>query len=200
MDPVWNFPHEELACLFQAATLTESMFVALEHMQVNFVTASKRTRLNKFRKNVIAFAQDTPAFAQRVGLMCRYEPGDRVNTRRGPGMSPGTVGKHAVSATENEKRFLVADELGYLVFPATVGSVDLAGKLRLDYDHGLGEGEVEIAHVQPRVRMPWHPKFLKSVYAIMLRRNVGRGRVLEGLKLRWGLASNILHALTQLGR
>ena len=104
MDPVWNFPHEELASLFQAATLTESMFVALEHMQVNFVTASKRTRLNKFRKNVISFAQDTPAFAQRVGLMCRYEPGDRVNTRRGPGGSPGTVGKHAVCATEEEKR------------------------------------------------------------------------------------------------
>ena len=60
---------------------------------------------------------------------------------------------------EDEKRLLVADELGYLVFPATVRSVDLAGKLRLDYDHDLGEGEVEIAHVQPRVRMPWHPKF-----------------------------------------
>ncbi len=39
MDPVWVFPHEELASLFQAASLTESMFVALEHMQVNFVTA-----------------------------------------------------------------------------------------------------------------------------------------------------------------
>ena len=54
---------------------------------------------------------------------------------------------------------LVADELGYLVYPATVGSVDLAGKLRLNYDLDLGEGEVEIAHVQPRVRMPWHPGF-----------------------------------------
>ena len=112
MDPVWNFPHEELASLFQAATLTESMFVALEHMQVNFVTASKRTRVNKFRKNVISFAQDTPAFAQRVGLMCRYERGDRVNTRRGPGMPAGTVGKHSVSARDAEKHLLVCDELG----------------------------------------------------------------------------------------
>ena len=48
--------------------------------------------------------------------------------------------------------------------------------------------------------MPWHPKFLKGVYALMLRRNLGKGRVLEGLELRWGLVSNILHALTQLGR
>ena len=78
MDPVWMFPHEELAALFESATLTESMFVALEHMQVCFVTA-RRTGLTKVRKNVISFAQDTPAFAQRVGLMCRYEVGDRVD-------------------------------------------------------------------------------------------------------------------------
>ena len=91
-DPVWNFPREELASLFQAASLTESMFVALEHMQVNFVTASRTTRLMKFRKNVISFTQDTPAFAHRVGLLCRYDPGDRATTRRGPGMTPGHAG------------------------------------------------------------------------------------------------------------
>ena len=33
----------------------------------------------------------------------------------------------------------------------------------------------------------------------MLRRNLGRGRVMEGLELRWALVSNILHALTALG-
>ena len=49
MGPVWMFPQDELATLFQAASLTESMFVALEHMQVPFVTAQK-TRLTKFRK------------------------------------------------------------------------------------------------------------------------------------------------------
>ena len=86
------------------------------------------------------------------------------------------------------------------MFPATVRSVDLAGKFRLEYDRDFGEGEVEIAHVQTRVRMPWHPKFLKGVYTHMLRRNFGKGRVLEGLEFRWGLVSNILHALTQLGR
>ena len=176
------------------------MFVALEHMQVNFVTASRTTRLMKFRKNVISFTQDTPAFAHRVGLLCRYDPGDWVNTRRGPGMALGTPGKHAFSATEQGIRLLAQDEQGYLVYSATVESVDLAGKLRLKYDHDLGEGEVEISHVQPRVRMPWHPKFLKGVCTLMLRRNLGRGRVLEGLELRWGLVPDILQALAQLGR
>ena len=114
-------------------------------------------------------------------MLCRYEPGDRVNARLGPGLAPGTGGKHAISASDDEKRLLAQDEQGYLVYPATVESVDLAGKLRLKYDHDLGEGEVEISHVQPRVRMPWNPKFLKGVYALMLRRNIGRGRVLEGL-------------------
>ena len=49
------FPQDELAALFQAASLTEAMFVALEHMQVSFVTAQK-TRRTKFRKNVISFS------------------------------------------------------------------------------------------------------------------------------------------------
>jgi len=47
--------------------------------------------------------------------------------------------------------------------------------------------------------MLWHPKFLKGVCTTMLRRDLGRGRALEGLELRWGLVSNILHALTALG-
>ena len=48
--------------------------------------------------------------------------------------------------------------------------------------------------------MPWHPKFLKGVYSLMLRRNLGRGRVLGGLELPWGLVPDILHALCALGR
>ena len=186
MDPVWMFPHEELAALFQAATLTESMFVALEHMQVSFVTASK-TRLTKFRKNVISFAQDTPAFAQRVGLMCRYDVGDRVNSKLGPGTTLDTTEgrlKHLFSANDEERRLLAADEAGLLVWPATVKEVSPSGVIVLTYDHGFGEGVVELTHLTPRVRMPWHPNFLKGVYTLMLRRNIGRGRVLEGLELR----------------
>ena len=33
----------------------------------------------------------------------------------------------------------------------------------------------------------------------MLRRNVGRGKTLEGLEVRWGLVARILQALTQFG-
>ena len=203
MDPVCMFPHDELAALFQAAALTDSCLIALEHMQVTFVTASKRTRLSKFRKNVISFAQDVPAFAQRVGLMCRFELGDRVNSKLGPGTALHTTEgrlKHVISASDHEKRLLAADETGALVWPATVKDVTASGQRVLAYDHGFGEGLVEITHVTPRVRMPWHPKFLKGVYTLMLRRNLGRGRVLEGLELHWGLVSNILHALTALGR
>ena len=69
-------------------------------------------------------------------------------------MAPGAGRKHAVSATSGEERLLAQDEQGYLVYPATVEAVDLGGKLRLKYDHDLGEGEAELAHVQPRVRMP----------------------------------------------
>ena len=47
--------------------------------------------------------------------------------------------------------------------------------------------------------MPWHPKFLKDQLVIILRRNLGHGRVLAGLEVRWRLVSNILNALTRLG-
>ena len=82
--------------------------------------------------------------------------------------------------------------------PATVREVLPDGLLVLDYDCG-GDGVEEAQHVWPRVRMPHQPKFLKGQLAIMLRRNLGHGRVLEGLEVRWSLVSNILHALTKLG-
>ena len=40
MDPLFRFPFSELKWLFDQSTLVESMLVALEHMQVNFITMS----------------------------------------------------------------------------------------------------------------------------------------------------------------
>ena len=58
MDPVWSFPHLELQALFDSATVVEAMLVALDHMQVTYVTV-KGSGLQKFKKNVISFPQDT---------------------------------------------------------------------------------------------------------------------------------------------
>ena len=54
MDPCFRFPYEDLHDLFDGATMIESMLVALEHMQVHFVTCSS-TGLRKFHRNVIFF-------------------------------------------------------------------------------------------------------------------------------------------------
>ena len=69
MDPVWKFPHQELAELFQSLSLTDSMLVALDHMSVTFVTVAK-TRLTKFRKNPISFPQELSDSARRLDLLC----------------------------------------------------------------------------------------------------------------------------------
>jgi hypothetical protein len=90
MDPCWNFPHQELRTLFQHATLNESMFLALEHMQVDYVTV-RTSRLDKFWKNVISFPQDMWSFAQREGMLQHYKVEDRVNSVRGPGSDPDRV-------------------------------------------------------------------------------------------------------------
>ena len=68
MDPCFRFPVDDLEDLFSHATLVESMLVALEHMQVNFVTVS-RSGLRKFRRNTLSFPQDLATFAQRLDLM-----------------------------------------------------------------------------------------------------------------------------------
>ena len=87
MDPCFRFPVDDLKDLFDGATMVEAMLVALEHMQVNFVTISK-TGLRKFRRNTLSFPQDLAAFAERLGLMKNYRPGDRVNSVRGLGAAP----------------------------------------------------------------------------------------------------------------
>ena len=86
MDPCFRFT-DELQKLFDGATLVEAMLVALDHMQVNFVTVSS-SGLRKFRRNTISFPQDVPGFAQRHRFGGTYRPGDRVNSVRGLGDNP----------------------------------------------------------------------------------------------------------------
>ena len=126
-------------------------------------------------------------------LLENYRVGDRVNSSRGPGEDPKRPMRCAHEATEQEKRYAV-DEHGYLVFPATVVEVQEARlKLRYDTDGDeVSEGWEEMRHVTPRVCMPWHPKFLRGDFSILLRRNVGRGVVMEGLEVRWWLVSALL--------
>ena len=105
--------------------------------------------------------------------------------------------RYAYAHPADRERF-ATDESGCLVYPATIREVLPDGLLVLDYDCG-GDGVEEAQHVWPRVRLPHQPKFLKGQLAIMLRRNLGHGRVLEGLEVRWSLVSNILDALMKLG-
>ena len=71
--------------------------------------------------------------------------------------------------------------------------ISLDGKLLLEYDHG-GEGMELPEWVWPRAQMPWHPK--KVPLVLNLRRNVGRGVVLEGLHVRWWYVARLLRALS----
>ena len=76
MDPCFRFPWHDLEDLFQGATMVEGMLVALEHMQVNFVTIS--SGMTKFRRNSLSFPQDIVGFAQRQQLMKNYTKSNLV--------------------------------------------------------------------------------------------------------------------------
>ena len=116
----------------------------------------------------------------------------------------------AAAASEEQRRRFGQDGAGRLLFPATVEEVFADGRLRLRYDRGaggdgrqaqepLGFGVELQEQVEARVQMPWHPKYLKENLVICLRRNMGHGKVLEGLEVRWAFVCRLIGALTRLG-
>ena len=95
-------------------------------------------------------------------------------------------------ASDAERQRHAIDARGALIYPATVREVLPDGTLVLDYDHG-GDGVELPEHVRPRVVMPWHPRDVPL--HLMLRRNLGGGKVLEGLQVRWHYVSRLFQAL-----
>ena len=132
--------------MFASATVTESMLIALEHMQVSFVTVAK-TGLERFKKNTISFPQDTVRFAVRMEMLGpeEYRVGDRVNSRRGPGRDASRAERKAEGASAEERDRFGVDEFGCLVIPATVKRIESDGRLVLEYDHCKGEECVELS-------------------------------------------------------
>ena len=186
MDPCWKFPWDDLSDLFLSLTTTEWMLLALEHMQVNVLTLW-RTHLNKFRKNCVSFPQDSGAFFARMHALKGFRVGDRVNVKAISSDASGLPG----AGFSNEQ----ACEQGE---PGSVQAVGADGLLRIRLDSGGLVDRMPDA-VQARVQMPWHPKATSPVMVILLRRNLGHNRVLEGLEVRWGLLVRVLGALTRLG-
>ncbi len=203
MDPCFRFPEDELRSLFDSAGIHESMLVALHHMQVNYMTL-QRSRMHKFKKNVICFPQDFAEFAKRTGVMDGYRVGDRVNTVVPPGAASEEIQSWVELPSELKGRF-AHDDLGRAIFAGTViESISSTGEVKLRYDvipseASPQEGFVPIRKVESRISMPWHPSKLHSVLCVMLRRNVGRGTMIEGLQVRWDLVKRILGALSKLG-
>ena len=113
--------------------------------------------------------------------MKHFRVGDRVNSSRGVGQDPRNPDREArtaLNATPEDRERYAVDGAGQLIIPARVREVLPSGLLVLDYDSG-GEGLERSENVKPRLVMPWHPKDMPL--HLMLRRNLGRGKVLEKL-------------------
>ena len=119
MDPLFLFPLDDLKELFDGATMVEAMLVALEHMQINFVTVS-RSGCKKFRRNVISFPQDIGVFAADHQLFKGFRVGDRVNSVRGPGRAVSRAPRRAVAAPQAERDRFSDYSGGALIYLATV--------------------------------------------------------------------------------
>ena len=194
MDPWWNFPKMVWDSYYSKATVTEACLVSMDFMQVNFCHAS--SFLHVFRKNTISFPQDIGSFFARMGAMKQFRVGDRVNSVRGPGEDAGNPERPPrlwTDASANEQKC-------HMIFPARVKSVGVGGSsLVLVYTadgQDLGEGLETEANVKARIQMPWHPRHLRENLVLLLRRNVGFGKTLEGLEVRWGLVAQIIRFLS----
>ena len=198
MDPCFRFPHEELGDLFRSLTVTEARFVALEHMQIDFVTV-RRTGLRKFRKNMISFPQSPGKLFHRLGMLKQYRIGERVNSTRGPGGDLDRPARLSRVASEEEQKAFATDKEGRLVFPGTVTRLEGVEIVYVKYDHTGDEEFRERAEgLTPRLQMPWHPQLLQGQYVIRLTQNVRHGDPIEGLEVRWGPVCQVLRALTAL--
>ena len=128
-------------------------------------------------------------------MMKQYILCDRVNSRRGPYgdlNDPNRGVREAIHGTDEDRRLYGVDGCMSLIFPGTVREVRPNGHLEIEYD--IGGRAVEIPeNVRPRQVMPWHPKNVPL--HMMLRRNIGHGRVLEGLQVRWAYVARLLQAL-----
>ena len=196
MDPCFRFPVDDLKDLFAGATLVESMLVALDHMQVNFVTVSA-SGLRRLRRNTISYPQDIGTFAARQGFLKHYRPGGRVNSTRGVGTNPEDPDREerhvADPAGAADRERYATDILGRFIIPGRVRERLPDGRVVVEYDHG-GVGVERPENITPRLTLPWHPKDVPL--HLMLRRNLGGGRgALEGLEVRWWYVANLLQAL-----
>ena len=192
MDPCLRFPYDDLQELFDGATMIEGMLVALEHMQICFVSCTP-TGLQTFHRNVISFPHHLSAFVSQHGLGRGYRVTDRVNSSRGPGQDLNRRPlKYWDPVVANMKEKLVHRADGDIIYAAEVLQVMPDGSLLLQYDIG-GQGVELPSWVRPRAQMPWHPKDVPLV--LHLQRNIGRGAVIEGLSVRWEYVSRLLRAL-----
>ena len=131
--------------------------------------------------------------------MKQFRVNDRVHSNRPPGTDPSNVNRPVLlwsTASVEWQRKYAHNSAGAILLPATVTRVDPDGRLLLKYDDDLGVGVEYREQVTARVQMPWHPKALHDNLVIMLRKNVGYGRVLEGLEVRWPLVVQVMQALT----
>ena len=156
-----------------------------------------------FKTNTISFPQETGSFFARMGVMKQFRPGDRVNSIRGPGDESGNAcrpPKLWAGESDEQKQRFGQDASGHMVFAATIHEVLVNGDLALTYYDGdvvLGRGVEKTENVTTRVQMPWQPQQVQENLVILLRRNVGYGRILEGLEVRWGLVAKIMQALVR---
>ena len=166
----------ELQYCHEHATVTESMFVALEHMQVVccYLRSARHgaASMAGFRKNIISFPQDLTELKQLQNFFSNLQVHDVVNV-----ILPD-------DATQTVQRAVVCE------LTHTHIAVSLPDRRVRD---------VPLSCVRQRVSLPWQPRDIADHFLVFRRRRGREQEYVEDLRVRRAMIKRILFLLTREG-
>ena len=173
--------YKEWMELSRIATVTESMLVALSHMQVSVCYLRRRqlfsSAMTGFRTNIISFPQEMLELNKLRHYWSSLEVHDIVNvTLAAAGGEPAAAPQRA--------RIVAMQADGILVRLGDTAEEHL----------------VQREQIQQRVTLPWKPQDLSDYFIIFRRKHGRQEEYVEDLRVRRNVIKRILKLLTARGK
>jgi len=187
MDPLMGYPDDvaarrELDHYIDAASVVESMLVALHHMQVSVCYIrgrhSRSSGLSCFRKNIISFPQDLMELQQLHSFLSQLQANDVVNVE--VPAARGSTG--ATAASMARARVVRPSPRGFVV-------EDAGGVVR----------DVPRSAVRQVLRLPFTLQDLRDKFVVFRRKDSVGDEYVEDLRVRRNLVRGLLLLLSKKG-
>ena len=186
MDPLFGLTgHPRLfkkwLYLLNTMTITESMLVALAHMQVSYCYFRGRRQsagMPFFHKNIICFPQELAQLRELLNFFINLKIKDTVNVHWQP-----------------------HDKYEKNLYKATVVSIQPEFiRVKIDYNGQQYYVDADKSDIERRVQLPWQPRDLRDALVIFSRCNgKNRNDYIDDLRVRRKVVGRGLRLLSKMG-